>query len=263
RWDFLGRRGSRSPAENVVVTFEVEDIGRRVPREELSSPGSFPSFPMPYATARLEGPPRSRIEVTTAENGLARVWVRLGRKIGDWRIEAYTQRADSGKTIKEHFRLVSGVRKLREMKEGVVGEEIPLRLELREWVDETEELRPLAGREVYFRLVGEPHGTVEKAEVDNKRDTTDENGIRHGTEVTLGDRAGAYYVLAEVEPARESGLQGSPSESSGSIRGILYRIVAMDWPATIAQLIGGALVFLIGVRFLANGFLLILGPYLH
>lgn len=273
-WDFLGRRGARPPARGVEVTFEVEDLefpqdDRDVTGEEGSRPVTLPPFPVPFAGNLPDGGATGRVTVKTGDDGIARVGVRLGTQNGDWRIEAYTRHPQTGKLLKEHFRLVTGVRKIDEVTEGVVGERIPLRLELREWIEgENGEgvLRPLAGRRVYFRIVGEPYGTVERAEISNKKDTTDQNGVRRDTDVTLGDRPGAYYVLAEVEPRQvglDGGGDGAASASDAPIRGILYRIVALDWVTTIALLAGGVLLFLLGVRFLSNGFLLILSPFLH
>jgi phosphate:Na+ symporter len=188
--------------------------------------------------------------VVTDDSGLARILVRLGAENGDWRIEAEVLRAGRGR-LKEHFRLVSGVVKLVEETESVVGQKLPLSLRLLR--QGKEGLEPLEKRVVFFRLVGEPPGPGEGAKLTNGRDVTDANGERRGTDLTLGDEAGVYHVLAEVEPHGED----------RPLRGILYRIIAMDWYAVGLKLASGLLLFLLGVRFLGNGFLLVLSPHLH
>ncbi|MBN1441191.1 MAG: Na/Pi cotransporter family protein [Planctomycetes bacterium] len=283
--DFLGRNGPRSPAVGVEVTFEVENL------EDEEEPGDAPSAQgtgsdpagspatalMPYPTLLDEeekpGELPSRIRVLTDSSGVACVRVRLGSQNGDWRIEAVAarSRADS-KLAKEHFRLVTGVEKLSEIKEANVGEKVPLELRIAEWVAETGELRDLDDREVYFRIVGQPSGVAEPAAISNQRDKTNKKGIRGGSSLTLGDQTGVYYVLAEVEPYREKlketsagsdGAAGAPLyREDKPIRGILFRFVAMDWPQVALKILGGALLFLIGVRFFGSGFLLILSARL-
>jgi phosphate:Na+ symporter len=277
--DFLGRRGRRFAAIDVEVTFEVENFEAIERAAELTSPALPKPYPIllpsPAADPALGA---GRISVSTDDSGRARVWVRLGTEIGDWRVSALISRGAEKKDLKEHFRVVCGVQKMFEEREAVVGEKVPLRLRLvgarpSPEADGAPEIRPLKDRVVIFRVVGEPFGVSERAELSNKRDVTGSDGIRKGTDLTLGDRAGVYYVLAEVEPLEERGARGAEGRSerreaewrsSGKpIRGILFRIVAMDWLQVGLQIAGGALIFLIGVRFLGNGMLLILSRHVH
>jgi phosphate:Na+ symporter len=266
--DFLGRRGERPPAPGVEVTFVVEGLAKRMDGWRADAGASeLAPHPSLYEDSSCVGPPEGELRVLSDEDGLARVWTKLGRENGDWRIEAVIRPTPAAKPVKEHFRLVVGVRKVEEIREASIGDEVPLRLELREWAGPGAELRPLADREVWYRIVGEPHGTSESAEISNKRDSTTREGIRQGSSVTLGDRPGIYHVLAEVEPKRRAegedadGTTGSRSDLP--IRGILFRIVAHDVVSTVTQLAIGLVFFLVGVRFLASGLLLLTSHYLH
>ncbi len=267
--DWLGRRGSRPPVGGGVVTFALESMREReeqlAENSEEDEPPAKPDdrlFPTLLRTAdeKPDDEPRDpwRLKVTTDASGLARAWVRLGRKNGDWRVEASVERPDTGKLEKDHFRLVCGVERIDEVREAAVGEKVPIALKLVKWYDGAGNPVPVPDRRVFFRVVGQPYGTAEEATIRNVRARTEADGVRRHSEVTLGDRPGLYYVLAEVESA-----VSEADDPDDPVRGILFRIVAMDWYLVVAKLIAGGLLFLIGVRFLANGFLLILGPYLH
>ncbi|MCZ6794593.1 MAG: hypothetical protein O7J95_13370 [Planctomycetota bacterium] len=228
--DILGRKGSRYPASGVAVTFEVEDLEEILGAEgevttdgdeerDAASPpsgaGALTRYPVLLAARGGEpGNEPGRLEVETDASGVARVFVVLGTENGDWRVEARLRDPGTGRKINEFFRVICGVRKIDEIREANVGDDVPLKLELHEWVGRKGgdgSLRPLRKRVVFFRVVGQPYGTEESAKIRNRRDETDKNGVRDDTEVTLGDRAGTYYVLAEVEPYVEVEPGGGPS----------------------------------------------------
>ena len=260
--DFLGRRGSRVPLAGVPVTFVVEDVD--APRSDELPPAGQDPYPSllrqlgsrrglgdPGPEVSQSAPGYRRLSVETDSSGLARVGLRLGSKIGDWRIEAKVDR-DERKNLKQHFRIVSGVRRHLKSSEADVGDEVDLELELSKLTADGK-IVPDAGRVVHYRIVAEPRGSGESASLSNRRDVTDNDGFRKDTRLTLGDRAGVYQVLAEVESG-----DGDPS-----LRGVLFTVRAIDWFLLTIELVGGALLFLLGVRILANGFLIVLSPYLH
>ena len=258
--DLLGRRGLRPPVRDVRVTFRVERLSE-FKREDGSNDESNRLLPYPtlWASNEESGPPSRKLEVTSDASGIARAWVRLGSEGDDWRVEAIID--EQSGADKEHFRLVSGVEKVGEVAEATVGEKVPLRLRLAE-LDSDGSHRPLKDRVVFFRSVGQPYGVTERATISNRRDTTDKNGVRDGTDITVGDRPGIYHVLAEIEPHDADPAQngsGAPS-ADRPIRGILYEIAVLDWYEVAAKLVGGILLFLLGVRLLAGGFLLLVGP---
>lgn len=278
--DFLGRKGSRLPAGGVRVTFrverKVEENGKKAPGPGQQSSGGNEGSGAGKGESRASGPggaapppdglpqhpvvfgkdappdPENPDEFTVLTNtsGLAQAYVKLGSRNGDWRVGALIERPGK-KPLDEHFRVVCGV--VREGgTEAIVGTKVPLELQLMKR-GEDGQMEYLPDRTVFFRLVGEPSGPGEGAEIDNNRDVTGDDGVRDGSDLVLGDRPGVYQVLAEVEPY----LGDEP------LRGILYRVVAMDWLLVGLRIAGGVLIFLIGVRFLGNGFLLLLSPHLH
>ncbi|MFP6738147.1 MAG: PhoU domain-containing protein, partial [Planctomycetota bacterium] len=248
--DFLGRKGRRQPLVKQVVTFRLEGIPKE--EENGSEPGSAKDYPT-FLTGdgKKPGENLSRAEVETDASGTASVRIRLGNKNGDWRIEASVP-SKGNKVLDEHFRVVSGVEKLADNIETTVGSDVPLSLRLQAR-DDTGKLVPLEGRTVHMRMAGEPAGNAEKASLNNRREETNKDGVRKGTDLTLGDRAGIYRVLAEVEG----------NEDDPPIRGIIFTVKAIDWLQIVGEITIGVIFFLLGVKFLANGFLIVLGPHLH
>ena len=248
--DFLGRKGQRQPLVRQVVTFRLEGV----PEEEKSDsePGSAKNYPT-FLIGEGKDPTENlaSAEVETDASGTASVRIRLGNKNGDWRIEASVP-SKGNKVLDEHFRVVSGVEKLADNIETTVGSDVPLSLRLQAR-DDTGKLVALEGRTVHMRMAGEPAGNAERASLNNRREETNKDGVRKGTELTLGDRAGIYRVLAEVE-----GNGDDPP-----IRGIIFTVKAIDWLQIVGEIAIGMIFFLLGVKFLANGFLIVLGPHLH
>ena len=246
--DFLGRRGRRQPLADQWVTFRLEGLPEE-PESGAQPPDASPAFIL--AKEKEPAERLDQVKIKTDASGTASVRIRLGSKNGDWRIEASVPR-EGRKALKEHFRVVSGVEKLTDNIEATVGSDVSLALRLRARGD-TGDMVPLAGRVVYMRIAGEPSSHGMSASLNNRRDETDKEGVRKGTDLTLGDRAGIYRVLAEVEG----------NEDDPPIRGIIFTVMAIDWLRIVGELTIGVIFFLLGVRFLANGFLIVLGPHLH
>jgi len=233
--------------------FEVEGVSQQDAEKEYAE-GELPPYPtLIDPTTGKPGPVRHRLEVITDDSGQAAVDIQLGTQNGDWRIEASAFRGEKKKPIKEHFRVASGVQKLTDNLEAGVGKTVELKLRLVER-DENGDLAPLDKRVVLFRLVSEPRGQSERAELDNRKADTDSDGIRKGLDLTLGDRSGTYRVLAEIEPGSDADGDDAP------IRGVVFTVKAIDWMRLALAFCSGALLFLVGVRVLANGFLIVLSP---
>jgi phosphate:Na+ symporter len=109
---------------------------------------------------------------------------------------------------------------------------------------------PLPDRRIVFDLVAAPPGGGAYNLLKDKRNRTDMDGWRE-VSFTLGRVPGVYHVLAEVEP--------QPGDEP--LRGIHFSVVAMDWVLVGFKLATGVLVFIIGVRLLGSGFLLLTSPY--
>lgn len=247
--DTFGRTGPRQPLRDVPVVFLVEGVDGTI----ATPPGEPPAHPTLIDPATgLPGTALHRLEVVTDASGFASVDIRLGTRNGDWRIEASTERGDKRKPIKEHFRVAAGVIKLTDSIEASVGEDVELKLRLvRRAVDGT--IEPLENRVVFFRLVGQPTGSGAPAALNNRKAPTDAEGVRARLDLTLGERSGLYQVLAEVEP--------QPGDDP--IRGILFTVRAIDWTRLALEILAGALLFLVGVRVLANGFLIVLSSQMR
>ncbi len=250
--DFFGRKGPRQPMRRIPVVFEVEGIPE-ADRVAATTDDILPPFPT-LIDDQPGRPPseRYRLEVTTDDSGLASVRIRLGTANGDWRIQASVRSESRRKSLKEHFRVVSGVEKLTDRIETGVGKDVDLEMRLVK-LDPDGKLVPLEDRLVFFRVVGQPSGDGEKASLKNRKDVTGKDGVRRDTDLTLGDDPGIYQVLAEVEP----------KQGEKPIRGILFTIKAIDWLTLSLEVLAGAVLFLVGVRVLATGFLIVLSPHVR
>ena len=274
--DILGRGRSPPPAAGVQVTFELEDrrnskktadgpAGGEEPApaagtEELPpGPRLFPASPGDPGAGEDKARGASVLTVTTDSSGLAKVHVRLGARNGDWEISADIPKPKR----KRHFRVITGIEKDPGMAESVVGAEVPLRLRLMAFRPDSGDgdtktsgkdaersgLAPLEGRTVLFELIGAADAG---GDLKDRRNQTDAEGWRE-TSFKLGDKPGVYHVLAEIEPF----------EGDETLRAITFSFVAMDWVLVGVLLATGTLVFVIGVRLLGSGFLLLTSQQAH
>ena len=273
--DFLGRRSHRQPVEGAAVTFAVETAPPRkggdkgldgspalpegettaedLPADDTDGPPALPSLrEQQHAPGDTKPKIFLRKTVVTNADGIARVWVQLGVKNGDYKIDASL--AKKGEKVR--FRAVAGAKRDVSESESVVGAKVSLGLKLSQIPSDSPQKgpRPLRQRRVYYQIVGGPSGGLETAELKEKdrQSRTDDDGLST-IEVTLGAAPGVYSVLAEIE--------ARPDEEP--IRGILLSVAAMDWVLIGLKLAAGVLIFVIGVRMLGNGFLLATSRFLH
>jgi len=269
--DLLGRKKARIPAAGVPVTFELDAPttestgtideppangggGSGLPAGAAGGPEGKPT-PSPDPVL-LRGSNdqigRQLLVVNTDEDGLARVFVQLGTGSGGWNVEADIVKR--GERIR--FSLVSGVRKFQSHTENVIGGKVDLSLSMAEPAGD--ERIPV--HQVVYRVVGEPPGAGGPATLKNPRDRTDPGGLQRApTELTLGDRPGVYQVLAEIS----SDAPGGTGPESHPFRGIVFHVVAMDWIRIGLWLASGLLLFVLGVRLLGSGVLLLTGDHME
>jgi phosphate:Na+ symporter len=236
-----GRSGFRDPITDQQVRFEAE---------ELEGGGASPGLELLAAPGTAGGNP---IFVTTDAGGFARVWVRLPKRIGEWRVRAgmKDQNDDEKKVV---FGIGSGVKVFKSGEENAVGRKVQVGVKVFR-INAQEEVEPDVGRSVQFRVIdgstgGEGHLSKERLA---ERVRTNADGVAT-VELTLGQHSGYYHVLAE--PRNEPGTATPPLP-----RAVLHGI-AIDWTLATLQLLGGGLLFLLGLRLLAGGLLNILGPAL-
>ncbi len=274
RVDFLGRKRERQPATGITVRFRVQGVKAAdktspTAESEADSVGSQEKTsiePYPLLFARdsqltsstvppSQSPPgrspgATELHVPTDEAGVAAVDVRLGTQSGEWRVEARVQRRPR-KDDDVHFRVTSGVQSSLSALEGPVGSDVRFEMRLLTWDANTGKAVPLPDREVMLSIVDEPRGAAGTAELKNRRDETTNQGERR-TEITLGDRPGQYRMLAEIAATDADERQW---------RGIVYTVVATDWLWIGVRFIAAVLVFVIGIRLLGSGTLLLVGGY--
>lgn len=268
--DILGRSKRPKPAAGALVVFEIEDPRTKKPPRAAEVPKdatgpaeaaprapeapALPPHPLLYAAppgrrtparAPAESGGAIRIETPVDSDGLARAWLRLGSRNGRWNVEARIARREKEKA---RFTTIAGAVLEPGPLEGVVGAQVPIRLRLLRMPDPAapEKLEPVADRQVLFRLVASPEPGAGTAEVRDKRNVTDAEGIR-STEVTLGSQAGVYSVLAEIDT----------SGDEDPIPAILVNVTALDWVTTALRFAGSILIFVVGVRLVGSGFLLL------
>jgi phosphate:Na+ symporter len=202
-----------------------------------------------------EGQPR--IEVATDSEGFARAGILLGSQNGSWDVEASISKKD-----KVRFRVITGVEVDAGTAEGIVGGRVPIRLSLKRSSEggSPKDLEPLAGRQVLFHLAGAPAGGERTADLRDKRNDTDADGVRE-TELTLGEKHGVYQVLIEVQgPSKDESKQEPKDEP---IPPIVLSIIGMDWLLVGFEMAVGVLIFIFGMRLLGKGFLLLTSPYMY
>ena len=206
----------------------------------------FATPPGQDADAQVLG--RTRQRVVTDAFGIARVYVRLGTDVGAWRVEARIEK----KGEKVHFPLVAGVARVTGDTEAPIGAKVPMVLRWTRWDAETSTAVPVAGRRITFSVVDEP-GRLGSADIKDRRNETDARGERN-TEITLGETPGRYGVLAEIAPS---------GDDSRPWRGVVLTVLATDWLGVGIRILVGVVLFVVGVRLVGTGFLLVASPYMH
>ncbi|MGQ9589909.1 MAG: Na/Pi cotransporter family protein, partial [Planctomycetota bacterium] len=172
-------------------------------------------------------------------------WVRLGSRNGRWNVEARIARREKEKA---RFTTIAGAVLEPGPFEGVVGSQVPIRLRLLRMPDPAapEKLEPIPDRQILFSLVASPEHRIGAAEVRDKRNVTDAEGLR-STEIRLGSQAGVYSVLAEIDAAGDE----------DPLPAIVVNVTALDWVTTALRFAGSILLFVVGVRLVGSGFLLL------
>ncbi len=244
----LGRRGFRDPVEGTSVQFEVtpsklfpdiplpvllrEDPAKKIPPSEESKPGES-------------------IHIDTDSGGYARAWVLLPKAIGEWRVQAVVKDQYETK-IDVEFRITSGVKIYETNRERTVGKKVQVAVQLFK-VDASGNVVPDAEKDtrVWFQIDGFQHNAqLGKGRIAD-RIKTNQDGVATA-DLFLGDQSGIYQVLAS--PISETGsekVQLSP---------VVLRGIAVDWTKVAAEILGGALLFLVGLRILAAGLMNLIGP---
>jgi phosphate:Na+ symporter len=299
--NLFGRPGDRDPFAGLTVTFTVEDEKAPPAGAEDAAAKTAP-HPLLFKTreaAESGTGGQVFLPVETDRLGIAAVYVRLGG-LGEWNITSDVLGSDmvddslpAKKSVdRRRFRVISGYKGFG--REALVGTTVPVELRVGRLATE-EELKkldlpdrwfPLDDRAIHMNVVGAPPDSKGNDNLGNKRGKP-KNGFR--TADLIIDEPGVYSVLAEVIPpegrrkrpddaangAAASGGSGDEEEGGspdGSpapegeerpVRGIIIKVVAMDWIHIGLQLGAGLLVFVIGVRLLGSGFLLLTSPYMH
>ena len=189
-----------------------------------------------------------RAVVKTDAAGYARVSVELGHFVGEYRVEAqirnqFDQRRDVT------FWLFSGAELLDQdptRREGPVGTTIyPA---LRVFTCDGDQVLPVEDRTVIFSTIQNrrtPGGAT--LERDNRKRTNNEGTAKVNLE--LGERSGAYFVAADLEPTADL----------PAFRGIVVDYYALDWLEVSFAFLGGLALFVIGLRLLSSGLLIQMG----
>ncbi len=271
RLDLFGRKRERQPVPGVAVHFEVDGVRDYLPDAivEVASfdvpagtPPPYPVLLLPEAAGagsaseidrENRAPARLGFTVTSDRDGIAQVNARMGTLTGNWRVEA----SINTKSDKVHFHLNSGVELgVPARVEAPVGDDVDLSLTLTRWDEEEGQAVAIPNREVPFRLVEIPlranESTVLKRERRRNR-TTDSDGFREGT-LGIGDISGEYLVLAQVPPEPDAPRPPDP---------VVFTVVATDWLGVGIHCAIATILFVIGVRLLGGGFLLLTSRYSH
>ena len=300
-----GRNGFRDPIKDVEVTFSFKSLpstlgeqdGERTKGGDQEGTGDKPASSERSKEAALSSPPQFvmapgtaisedglEAKVTTDEQGLAQIKVKLGMFVGDFRVQAlirnlYQQR------LSVDFLVISGLRVIDDRSEGVPDTSLPVTLRLWRVVkvdtepssiqsttsssgnagdeedddDEGEEdvveesgwrAIPDADRRCVYSIVG---GDARGATLEKQRDRTSNRGFST-VALRLGDKSGRYRVLAEIAP------KGKRAPIN---RGILIEHYAINWWQFGLSLVGGLALFVIGLRVLASGLTIQLGQPLN
>ncbi len=257
-----GRSGFRDPVVGKTVQFILLDVPAKTPADQA------PSL-VPYEGAENasdgEGPPQvsrgdATLDVDSDSKGFARVKVRLPVWIGDWRVRALIRNEQTEERTVA-FGVVSGIKVQTSEEENFVGRKVQASIVVYRVADG--EVVPDADRQVQFRIADEPYEGTSRLGSDRLADrirTTDQ-GVAV-TNITLGDRSGPYVILAQPQP--RSAKPGAEPDRSPilSLPAVVLRGIAIDWTKAAGEFLAGVLLFIVGLRFLSSGLIIILGPSL-
>ncbi len=279
-----GRNGFRDPVVGRPVKFEVRETAhpgplprlifksqntQSTPRqaEEKKEAGSEPVKGRPdskeapatesgaAATQRAGTDSGSKVAANTEDHktdkdGFFKVWVRLPMAIGEWRVRAEVRdQFDNLKRVE--FVVASGAKIFESGAEGLVGRKVPIAIQLFQIDLDRNTAGPAIDYPVHFRIAGEPNGAHLGRDLLVDRVRTNEQGVA-AADLILGSRSGIYTVIAE--PKADQPLAGEVFPAM-ALHGI-----AVDWDQATGFLLGGVLLFLLGLRFLGSGLLNLLGP---
>jgi phosphate:Na+ symporter len=276
-----GRSGFRDPVVGKTVGFEIRNANPDL------APSLGPAVMEGKSDAGEESaPPRPRttFDVDTDSRGFARIMVRLPVAIGDWRIQAGI-RDEQTEERKVYFGVVSGIKVQASEEENLVGRKVQASVVVYKVVDG--QVLPDDGRPVTFRIAEEPALDMSRLAKDRLADRVRANdqGVAVA-DVTLGERSGPYIILAQPQALSEmdkpprsqraadraAKTSADPDRSARSMEpdrsplltlpAVVLRGIAIDWTKAVAGVVGGVLLFIIGLRFLASGLIIILSPSL-
>jgi len=266
----LGRSGFRDPVEGIEVKFGLDKPIRlaNVPwpillgkKPELDSNGRSASTGNPEHMPPTSAPPS--ISVVTDSSGYARAWVLLPEAIGEWRVEAEVEH-ELTRTIDVEFRITSGYKIFYTDQERTVGEKVQVAVQVFK-IDEKKGVVPLENSHVWFQVDGKHNSRLGKGHMAD-RIKTNQEGVAE-VDLHLGDRAGIYEVLAspffeQLEESTETGGAAVEKPRVILLSPVILRGIAVNWTLVAVIVLGGGLLFLLGLRVLATGILNLLGPAL-
>jgi phosphate:Na+ symporter len=261
-----GRNGGRDPVEverNVKVTFKFKDDYKAFlrPKESKSEPDSDSDTDSeaetdnatevaydlaPRVLENLEDAAgKEELEVPVKANGFASVWVRLGKFVGSYRLEAQIDN-ELGVSKKVNFWLYSGVKIVpdRSQREGPSGSKIRLGVQVSR-VTRAGNVKSDNDCVVWF------HSEARNDPFWRSEETEDEGSAR--IEVSLGPRTDQHHLVAELEPKKPI----------APIRGVVIDYYSINWTQITLYIFGAVLFVVVGLRLMGGGLLVALHPVLH
>lgn len=269
----LGRNGRRDPVEGARVTFKFKEdwedflFEKKPKKKPASTPEEEQQFEAEYraelekwkrakGAASKHAPKILKVEndssngvdeltVTTKEDGLATVWVKLGNFVGSYRLEAQFDN-NMGLSKNVNFWLYSGVKVVPELlqREGPSGSKIDIGVQVKKISSDG---KPTEDNDcdVWFQ------SNAKNKPFWRSENTEDEGSAR--IEITLGPRTGSHQVVAELEPKK----------TLAPIRGVVIDYYSLNW-AQVALYALAAMVFVVvGLRLMGSGLVVALHPVLH
>ncbi len=247
-----GRNGFRNPVPGRPVKFEIREAAERALAPRLVLDPKKETSTRPDENAKDDEKKDAGPVAQTDADGSAKVWIRLPVAIGEWRIRADVRdQFDNLKRVE--FVVASGVKTFESGEEGFVGRKVPVAIQLFHVDLDRNTVGPAKDYPVHFRIAGEPHGAHLGRDLLVDRVRTNEQGVA-AADLILGSRSGIYTVIAEPKADSPGAAEVFPA--------VALHGIAVDWDQATAFLLGGILLFLLGLRFLGSGLLNLLGPAL-